>query len=147
LKINRSRTSRCYNSIVWFILPKNLFTEKNHPNVIWLNATWPNTIWPKGYLTESLLDRTPFDRKIVLPKRVNCPEVLFTESLSMTILFFFFKKSNSQSFFFHLQCPIKHNFCEWPCYTTFYVDCIVKIVKKIKENMVGLPLKAILFYW
>jgi hypothetical protein len=37
-------------------------------NTIWPHTVWPNAIWPKVHSTESPFNRTPFDRKFILPK-------------------------------------------------------------------------------
>jgi hypothetical protein len=37
-------------------------------NIIWPNTVWPNAISPKVHSIESPFNRTPFDRKFILPK-------------------------------------------------------------------------------
>jgi hypothetical protein len=70
---------KCFSSQVKILKVLDHFTEKSfHRNIlterpfdrntIWPNTIWPNAIWPKVHSTESPFNRTPFDRKFILPK-------------------------------------------------------------------------------
>jgi hypothetical protein len=77
-------TLRKYQINIKFLTVLDHFTENSFhqkkfdrtfsfPNIS-NSVFWPNAIWPKSHLIESPFNRTPFDRKIVLPKKVIWPK-------------------------------------------------------------------------
>jgi hypothetical protein len=60
------KTTFLFTFQVWFILPKNHFTESSWPRPFRRNTIWSNDIWLKSNFTKKSL----FYRKVILPKKV-----------------------------------------------------------------------------